>query len=89
MTQAIGDPEEIRRFAMNLKRFNDQVSQHASSLAAQMGQLRQTWRDDRQRRFEAEFEQQMRALQHLLETTADHIPALMRKADQLDEYLGR
>lgn len=89
MTQAVADPDELRQFAANLNRFAEELRQRSSLLAAQMNQLEQTWRDEQQRKFSGEFQDQMRQLQRLIQTTEEHVPYLVRKAEQLDSYLGR
>lgn len=89
MNQAIGDPEQIRQFAGQLSRFSELLKQQGGMLAAQMNQLEQTWRDEQQRKFNHEFQDQLRQLQRLVNATEEHVPYLMRKAEQLDTYLGR
>jgi uncharacterized protein YukE len=89
MTQAVGDPDQIRQFAAQLAQFTEELRQRGSSLAAQMNQLEQTWRDEQQRKFSQEFQDQLRQLQRLIQATDQHVPYLMRKAEQLDLYLGR
>jgi len=89
MNQAIGDPDQIRQFAAQLAYFSEELRQRGSSLAAQMNQLEQTWRDEQQRKFSQEFQDQLRQLQRLIQATDDHVPYLLRKAEQLDTYLGR
>ncbi|MEM6978093.1 MAG: WXG100 family type VII secretion target [Planctomycetota bacterium] len=89
MNQAIGDPDQIRQFAATLNRFAAEWKQQSANLSAQMNQLEQTWRDAQQRKFNAEFQDQLRQLQRLIQSTETHVPYLLRKAEQLDEYLRR
>ncbi|SMP78413.1 Proteins of 100 residues with WXG [Neorhodopirellula lusitana] len=89
MNQAIGDPDQIRQFAAQLSHFTEELRQRGGSLSAQMNQLEQSWRDEQQRKFSQEFQDQMRQLQRLIQSTDEHVPYLMRKAEQLDSYLGR
>ncbi|EMI56571.1 hypothetical protein RSSM_02044 [Rhodopirellula sallentina SM41] len=89
MNQAIGDPDQIRQFAAQLSQFTEELRQRGSSLAAQMNQLEQTWRDEQQRKFSQDFQDQLRQLQRLVQATDQHVPYLLRKAEQLDQYLGR
>jgi len=89
MNQAIGDPDQIRQFAAQLARFSEELRQRGSGLAGQMNQLEQTWRDEQQRKFSQEFQDQLRQLQRLIQATDEHVPYLLRKAEQLDSYLGR
>ena len=89
MNQAVVDPEQLRQFAGHLHRFAEEMKQRSSGLASQMNQLEQTWRDEQQRKFADEFTTQMRQLTRLIQTTEQHVPYLMRKAEQIDAYLGR
>ncbi len=88
MNQAIVDPEQLRQFASHLHRFTEDLKQQSTGLASQMNQLEQTWRDEQQRKFAGEFTEQLRQLSRLIKTTEQHIPYLLRKAEQIDAYLG-
>jgi uncharacterized protein YukE len=89
MSQAVVDPEQLRQFAGHLKQFAEELRTRGSVLAAQMNQLEQTWRDEQQRKFNAEFVTQLRGLSRIIQTTEQHVPYLLQKADQIDAYLGR
>lgn len=89
MNQAIVDPEQLRQFAAHLHHFAEEMKQRSAGLSSQMNQLEQTWRDEQQRKFAEEFTAQMRQMARLIETTEQHVPYLMRKAEQIDAYLGR
>jgi uncharacterized protein YukE len=89
MNQAVADPEQLRQFAAHLHRFVEELKERSTALGSQMNQLEQTWRDEQQRKFAAEFSDQMRQLSRLVKTTEQHIPYLLRKAEQIDAYLGR
>jgi WXG100 family type VII secretion target len=87
MPQAIVDPEELRRFAQNLRKFSSEVQERVTSLGAQMVALERTWRDQEQKKFSEEFEQHMRTIARFVEVIEHHIPYLNRKAEIIDEYL--
>ncbi len=87
MAKAIVDPEELRRFAQDLKRFNNELKGQMTVLNGRFVGLGQTWRDQEHRKFASEFEHTMRALNRFMETSAEQIPFLLRKAEQIDEYL--
>ncbi|KAA1259434.1 hypothetical protein LF1_19660 [Rubripirellula obstinata] len=89
MSQAVVDPESLRQFAAHLKRFSEDLKQQSTGLASQMNQLEQTWRDEQQRKFGQEFSEQMRQMAKLIQSTEQHVPYLLRKAEQIDAYLGR
>ncbi|MBN2022858.1 MAG: WXG100 family type VII secretion target [Pirellulales bacterium] len=87
MPQAIVDPEELRQFARNLQRFNQELQDRLSVLAGQLAALGKTWRDQEQKKFVEEFEQQTRTMARFVELTEQHIPYLLRKAELIDQYL--
>lgn len=87
MSQAIVDPAELRRFAYHLKQFNAEVRDRLAALHAQLNSLGDTWRDQEHQKFLQEFEQTMNVLAAFLETTDQHIPFLLRKAERVEQYL--
>ncbi len=89
MNQAVVDPEQLRQFASHLKLFAEELRSRSTTLAAQMNQLQQTWRDEQQRKFSEEFMDQLRGLSRIVQATEQHVPYLLQKADQIDAYLGR
>jgi len=89
MSQAIVDPAELRRFAHNLKRFNEELMLNLTTLHGQMLSLGETWRDQEHNRFVQEFEQTLSLLEHFMETANEHIPFLQHKAERIEEYLSQ
>lgn len=87
MPQAIVDPEELRRFARSLKKFNTSVQEQAGALGAQLNALGRTWRDQEQKKFVEQFEQHMKVVSRFLEVSEQHIPYLLRKAEIIEQYL--
>ncbi len=87
MPQAIVDPEELRRFAQSLRKFNTDVQERVKSLSGQMASLERTWRDQEQKKFSEEFAQQLQSLSKFIELIDRHIPYLARKAEIIEEYL--
>jgi len=87
MAQAIVDPGELRRFAQNLKSFNNELQNRMAMLHGQLAGLSQTWRDREQEKFTEEFEQTMVVIGRFVESTNQHIPFLLRKAERVEEYL--
>ncbi len=89
MNQAIADPEHLRQFAAHLHRFSEEMKQLSTNLSSHMNQLEQTWRDEQQRKFAQEFDAQMQQMSRLIKASEEHAPYLLRKAEQIDAYLGR
>ncbi|HVW38823.1 MAG TPA: WXG100 family type VII secretion target [Pirellulales bacterium] len=87
MSQAIIDPQEVRRFAQALKVFNGDLENRMQVLHGQLGALSQSWRDQENLKFVAEFEQTMIAIRRFVEASNEHIPFLLRKAERVEEYL--
>lgn len=89
MAQAIMDPEEVRRFATELKRFSQDVQTRAASLQARFTALGGSWQDQEHEKFSEEFLATMKALKKFLEIADQHAPYLMRKAQRIDQYLDQ
>jgi len=87
MAQAIANPEEIRRFAARLKQFNNDLLNQLTVLHGQVSALGQTWRDREQQKFTEEFDATLMVVKRFVDSTNQHIPFLLRKAERLEEYL--
>ena len=89
MAQAIMDPEEVRRFAKELKRFNEDVQNKAGSLQARFAALGSSWQDQEADKFAEEFVTTMKVLKKFMEVADKHTPYLLRKAQRIEEYLSQ
>ena len=87
MAKAVADPAELRRFAQDLKRFNNELQGNMQGLQARMGTLSQSWRDQEQAKFEEEFDATMKTLARFMKASEVHIPFLLRKAQRIEDYL--
>jgi hypothetical protein len=85
--QAIASPDDLERFARELKQFNAQLGEAMARLNGQFGRLGDTWRDQEHQKFAQEFEQTVRVLQHFMRSADQQIPFLIRKAQRLRDYL--
>ena len=83
------DPEEVRRFAKELKRFNDDVQVRAASLQARFASLGSSWQDQEHEKFAEEFMTTMKVIRKFTEISEKHTPYLLRKAQRIDEYLNQ
>lgn len=89
MSQAIVDPDELRKFAASLTHYNEIVAEATHALQSQFRELGDTWQDQEQAKFSEEFDQTVRVISQFQETTKEHIPVLLEKAKHIDSYLGR
>jgi len=89
MPQAIMNPEEVRRFASELKRFNDDVQVRTSALQARFAALGNSWQDQEHEKFAGEFLSTMKVLRKFVEVSEKHTPYLLRKAQRIEQYLDQ
>lgn len=87
MSQAIVDPEELRRFARQLERFSSELQNQMLVLRGQLNGLGQSWRDQEHEKFVQDFDQTVIATNRFLEATRQHVPFLLRKAERAEDYL--
>ena len=87
MGKASVDPGELRRFAADLNRFNNELQGLVSGLHGKMRQLEQTWRDQEQKKFAEAFDQTAKGLGNFLEASQQHVQFLGKKAALIEEYL--
>lgn len=89
MSKAVMDPEAVRSFAKELKRFHDDLQGRVSSLQGRFASLGETWEDQEHDRFAEEFKIGMKALRRFLEVSDKHAPYLLRKAQRIEDYLNQ
>ena len=89
MSQAIVDPEDIILFAQELRDLNSEFHQRLTTVKGKMDQLGDTWRDQEQEKFAAEFDQTIQVLVHFMDVVEEQIPFLMRKAEAARTYLDQ
>jgi len=89
MSKAVMDPAEVRRFAEELKRFNQDLQNRITLLQARFAALGDTWQDQEHAKFAEEFRHTMTALRKFMEISGQHTPYLLRKAQRIEEYLAQ
>ena len=87
MPQAIASPDDLERFARELKQFNTQLRDSMARLNGQFANLGDTWRDQEHQKFAQEYEQTVRVLARFNQIADQQIPFLMRKAQRIRDYL--
>lgn len=88
MAQAIGDPEEIIKFANDLARYVENLRSETGALSGSFSGLGDTWQDEKRAAFEEEFNALVTQISQF-ETVCEeqHIPYLHALAARLQEYL--
>lgn len=87
MAKASVDPAELRRFAQDLARFNNDLQGLMGSLHARLRSLEDNWKDQEQRKFAEAFEQTAKALGNFLGASHEHVKFLAKKAQHVEDYL--
>jgi uncharacterized protein YukE len=87
MSKAHVDPTELRRFAQDLTRFNNELQTLVVGLHGRLRGLEATWRDQEQRKFTEVFEQTVKVFGNFLEASGQHVSFLNKKAALIEEYL--
>jgi uncharacterized protein YukE len=85
---AIMDPDEVRSFALELKRFNAEVQAEMASVRRRLGKLGETWKDQEHAKFADVFSRMLATYVRLSDASEKHIPLLLRKAQKIQDYLG-
>ena len=87
MAKANVDPEELRRFAQDLTRFNNKLQTLIGGIYSRLRGLEANWQDQEQRKFMEAFEQTMKAVSNFLQDSHQHAQVLGKKAKLIEEYL--
>ncbi|MGV3609013.1 MAG: WXG100 family type VII secretion target [Planctomycetaceae bacterium] len=87
MAKAVVDPEELRQFALSLKKFNSNLRERMGAISNQLSALNATWRDQEHAKFAEQFDTNMKVLLRFIETGDEYVPYLLRKAAHIDDYL--
>jgi len=89
MAQAIMDPEQVRRFAEELNRFNTDLQNRMGALATRFKSLGDSWQDQEHDKFQEEFIQTMKTLNKFADISTRFSPYLLRKAQRIEDYLNQ
>ena len=89
MAKAIVDPEEMRRFAAELKRFNGSLQAQLVSIHRQFSKLGETWRDQEHARFAEDFNKMIHVFKKFADESTRQVPLLLRKAESIQQYLDQ
>ena len=89
MAQAMMDPDAVRGFAEELKRFNMDLQNRMASLQARFASLGETWQDQEHLKFSEEFKQTLKAMKKFVDISNQHTPYLLRKAQRIEDYLNQ
>lgn len=87
MAQAVGDPEELERFAYALQQFVDSLNDAVGNLNGAFAALGDTWQDEKRLRFEEDYHALVQQLQQFDANASEQVPYLVQLASRLRDYL--
>ena len=87
MAQAIGDPEELERFAHSLQQFIASLNDAMGNLNGAFALLGDTWRDEKRAQFEDDYNIIVQQLHHFNTSAEEQVPYLVALASRLRDYL--
>jgi uncharacterized protein YukE len=87
MAQAVGDPEELERFAYALQQFVDSLNDAVGNLNGAFAALGDTWQDEKRHRFEEDYHALVQQLQQFDANASEQVPYLVQLAARLRDYL--
>ncbi|EPB0854880.1 WXG100 family type VII secretion target [Yersinia enterocolitica] len=87
MPQAIGDPDELDRFAQSLTQFIDTLDSAVHGLNHSFSTLGDTWQDEKRASFEEDYHLLVQQLTLFEANAAEQIPYLHALASRLRDYL--
>lgn len=86
MAQVTADSDELKRFASELQRFNQQLDDSTKRLQGHFSRLGDTWRDPQYQKFASEFTQTMTLLRQFRRSAEQQIPRLQARAEHLERF---
>lgn len=89
MAQIHADPEKLREFAQQLKRFDEQVSGSSQAIRGQLQKLGSSWRDSQYQEFVENFNRAQQFLATFSAEVDKIVPTMTKHAHDLDELLKR
>jgi WXG100 family type VII secretion target len=87
MSKANVDPAELRRFALDLKRFTEQIEGLVGQMHGRMANLGTSWRDQEHQKFAEQFATTTKALGTFVQAAGEHAAFLNKKAAAIEQYL--
>ena len=88
MSRAVVEPEGLRSFAMELKRFAGEVQSQLVFIRRSWAVLGESWQDQERMKFAAVFERAIGVHGRLADEAERHVQLLTRKAQKINDYLG-
>jgi uncharacterized protein YukE len=88
MAQAIGDPDELERFAHSVSQFVETLDDAVGALDGSFNALGESWQDEKRTAFEDEYREMLRSLAQFKEAASEQVPYLLTLATRLRDYLA-
>ena len=87
MPQAIGDPDELDRFAQSLSQFIESLNDAVNHLNHDFNALGDTWQDEKRAQFEDDYSSLIQQISCFESNAIEQVPYLHALASRLRDYL--
>jgi len=87
MAQAVGDPDELERFAQSLHQFIDSLNNSVGDLNNAFASVGESWQDEKKAQFEEEYNAFVFQLKQFEPQAEEKILHLASLAARLRDYL--
>lgn len=87
MSQAIVDPDEVRRFAAKLQEMAAYLQNRKNHVKSSFSDLHDVWRDQKYSQFDRIFSEAATRLDQFLRYSEMYADYLKKKAQKADQYL--
>jgi uncharacterized protein YukE len=87
MSQAIIDPDEVRRFAARLQEMAGYLQNRKTLVKSSFSELRDVWRDQKYSQFDRVFSEAVTRLDQFVRYSEMYAEYLKNKAQKADIYL--
>ena len=89
MPKAVVDPDDLQRFAVDLRRFSMTVHEQVAAINRHFAKLGETWQDQEHAKFAGEFQHMVGVFSKFVVAAEEQVPVLLRKAEAIRRYLER
>ena len=89
MSQVHVDPEKLRAFAKELRRFSEVMNNYATVLSSELQRLGSSWQDQEYEKFMRDFSPTKQILKKFTSESQNIAPKLEKDADIIEEFFKR
>ena len=89
MGQVHVNPDDLDRFARELRQFSAELQTSMKGLQSQFSRLGETWQDSEHQKYAQEFTSTMQTLRRFIDSSEQQVGKLQKKAELIRRFLGK